>query len=251
MKVSMTSVRPARATRAFTLVELLVVMAIVAVLAALLMPALSRAKASARQVKCASNLRQLALAAQLYWDENENLAFRYRGAATNGGDIWWFGWLERWTVANEGERAFDPQAGALYPYLGGRGVELCPSFDYGFAAFKLKASGASFGYGYNRHLSALNLARVARPAGTILLADAAQVNDFQAPAALDRPMLEEFFYVSTNAAEATAHFRHRDRANAVYLDGHVDREPPLDGSVDARLPEVAVGRLRPGCLSIP
>lgn len=251
MKAPMTSAWRVQAVRAFTLVELLVVVAIVGVLAALLLPALSQAKASARQVKCVSNLRQLAVAAQLYWDENENLAFRYRGAATNGGDIWWFGWLERWTVGNEGQRAFDPKAGALYPYLGGRGVELCPSFDYGFAAFKLKASGASFGYGYNRHLSTQNLARAARPAGTILLADAAQVNDFQAPAALDRPMLEEFFYVSTNAAEATAHFRHRDRANAVYLDGHVDRESPLAGSLDARLPVVAVGRLRPGCLHLP
>jgi len=101
-------------TSAFTLIELLVVIAILAVLAALLLPALGRGKASARQIKCLSNLRQLELAAQMYWDENNGSAFRYRGVATNGGDIYWFGWLAR---GSEGKRAFDPSCGALFPYL--------------------------------------------------------------------------------------------------------------------------------------
>src|ERR1043166_4499550 len=55
---------------AFTLIELLVAIALIGILTALLAPALTRGKSSAQRVKCVSNLRQLGLAAHLYWDDN-------------------------------------------------------------------------------------------------------------------------------------------------------------------------------------
>ena len=134
----------------FTLIELMVVVAVLALLAALLLPALAQSKILAGRAKCGSNLRQLDLAAQFYWDDNDGQTFRYRGVYTNGGDIFWFGWLQR---GAEGAREFDASAGSLFPYLQGRGVEICPALDYSSPRFKLKARGAAYGYGVNLHLT--------------------------------------------------------------------------------------------------
>ncbi len=115
---------------------------------------------------------------------------------------------------------------------------------------KLKAAGASFGYGYNLALSAppndppMNVSRVLAPSTLALLADAAQINTWQPPASKANPMLEEWDYIDDGKTQPNGHFRHNQRGNALFVDGHVTLERFAPNSIDQRMPDQFVGRYR-------
>ena len=228
----------------FSMVELLVIMAIIAILMMLLLPVLQRAKHKGLDAVCMSNLKQLGLAGHMYWGDNDGRAFSYRGEQLEDGDVYWFGWLQR---GAEGERRFDTTKGALHQYIVGTGVEVCPRLDFINDRFKLKATGAAYGYGYNLHLaggmngSPVLMSSLASPSTTAFLADAAQVNTFQAPASKANPMIEEFYYV--NSREKTTHFRHSEKGCVVFVDGSVSLNGFAEGSIDDWMPDQWIGRL--------
>ena len=246
-----------RRAPAFTLIELLVVVAIISLLAAMLLPALAKGKLSAQRATCESNLRQLGLATEIYLGDFGGFLFNRCQPPVATGQQWWFGWL---ADGVEGQRAFDLSTGLLFPYLHGSNVRLCPSPVWQLPQFKLKGTNVIFSYGCNSFLFAapnhnpLNANRLLNPAATVLYADAAQVNNFQAPASPTHPMFEEWYYVDleTNYSNPNnapnGHFRHAQRAEVVFADGHVDLEKAVPGSYDPRLPNQYIGQLRPEIL---
>ena len=76
----------ARHSRAFTLIELLVVIAIIALLMSILMPALAKAKESAREIVCKSHLKSIGLGMTMFLGDNDMKAAD--NTTTNG--FFWY-----------------------------------------------------------------------------------------------------------------------------------------------------------------
>lgn len=246
-----------RRAPAFTLIELLIVIAIIAILSAMLLPVLAKGRLSAQCAACESNLRQLGVATQLYWDDNVgNFFYYYSIPMTNNGvqgDLWWFGWLEQQS-AGEGKRRFNLSSGKLSPYLNGSNVRLCPSPVWSSSYFQLKGTNVIFSYGYNEYLcptkiNTFNVNRVTHPTETALFADAAVVDTFQ-NASLSNPKFQEFYYLDINDLP-NGHFRHSQQANVAFCDGHIGSEKMAPGTLDQRLPCMNIGQLRPEILTLP
>ena len=110
--------------KAFTLIELLVVIAIIALLMGILMPALQMVKKQAQGIVCRSNLRQYGVATRIYLGANEGIfpdAFTWLFKDGVRGCEW----------HNASKTLIDnPElAGSLWPYLKDKDVHLCPLFN--------------------------------------------------------------------------------------------------------------------------
>jgi prepilin-type N-terminal cleavage/methylation domain-containing protein/prepilin-type processing-associated H-X9-DG protein len=140
----------------FTLIELLVVIAVIAILAALLLPALSKAKAQAKRIQCLNNQKQLGLCWVLYAGDNNEVMVANGGRQPGDKDnntLWVLGWFHAFIPAFT-NRAFilDPKYAAFANYIKTAETYKCPSDEVTYLESKGKPIPQIRSYALNLYL---------------------------------------------------------------------------------------------------
>jgi prepilin-type N-terminal cleavage/methylation domain-containing protein/prepilin-type processing-associated H-X9-DG protein len=216
----------------FTLIELLVVIAIIVVLAGLILPALAKAKSSARRVECLSRMKQWGLGFQSYADDNEGVMPREGFHST--GQVWWNNWnqirnnqsQDVWYNALSNHVNMPPAASygsatARLSFYDRSSFFHCPSSRFPGSANTPTFQIALFSIAMNSQLieppdvPTGHISRIIRPSNTVLFLDnllegESRVVDQQAWDELGQP---------ASMASRFASVRHGKGGNLVFADG--------------------------------
>jgi prepilin-type processing-associated H-X9-DG protein/prepilin-type N-terminal cleavage/methylation domain-containing protein len=212
---------------AFTLVELLVVIGIVAVLIGLLLPALAVARANSRAIACLSNLRQMAVAAQAYCNENGGRFPVAYWTAANDPIYTGFNW-DFTVVRDVGASTTSVRPGLLWQGPGdapGLAVQQCPAYepptgaDGGdpYTGYNYNTSG--IGHGQFESVPApVKAGQVRRASEVALFGDGEYYGGPNKFMRSPFPTAGDASFAGRSAG--TQGYRHRGRTNVAFVDGH-------------------------------
>lgn len=205
-----------------TLVELLVVMAIIAILVALLIPAVTRARARTRDIQCVGNLHQLGMGLQTFLANNHGYISMF---ATRGDDYpgTWMGQLEEFGIG-----IARPASNYLQV-----GVWRCPSAQFGEWTKRMEPGGTPSYYAYNTlglgnsRSNSLGLAGHHDPdEGTYVRTSESEVIAPSDMMAIGDSFAGGVDFTRENLdylmKEGNTFTRHQGRGNVVFCDGHVE-----------------------------